>query len=111
MDYNDDSYRISWWERNLEDIDREAGRMALLCRVQIFAPGVIDRIIQKDATVCGVDHPVAFRKLHELMVMHFLNRQKAADELGQTCTTSIEFYIIERLRRSFPNLATDLPPR
>lgn len=104
MEFNDDSYRIDWWERNLEDIDLEIGRMAMICRVDILSPGIIERILRRDASVCRNDEAAAFHKLHDLLVMHYLNRQKAADELGQALAASIEAYIIERLRKRFPHL-------
>jgi len=104
MEFNDDQYRIDWWERNLEEIDLEIGRMAMICEVDILSPGVIERIFQRDATVCQIDQPAAFHKLHDLLLMHYLNRQKAADELGQALASSIEAYIVARLRKRFPHL-------
>jgi hypothetical protein len=55
-----------------------------------------------DDTVCGTDNPIAFRKLHHLLLMHFMVRQKAANALGQQQTVSIERYLLERLRNPFP---------
>ena len=109
MHTQDGAYRIEWWENNLEALDREIARMAKLCRVKILEPGVIERLIKGDDTVCGTDNPIAFRKLHELVLMHFLLRQKSADALGQQQTAAIERYVIDRLRKSFPDLATEWP--
>jgi hypothetical protein len=109
MEPRNDAYRIGWWENNLEALDREVARMALLCRVKILEPGVIDRLMAGDATVCGADNPRAFRKLHDLLLMHFMVRQKSADALGQQQTAAIELFVIERLKKSFPDLATDWP--
>jgi hypothetical protein len=109
METRNDAYRIGWWEQNLEQLDRELARLATLCRVRILEPGVIDRLMQGDATVCGTDNPIAFRKLHDLLLMHFMVRQKSADALGQQQTAAIEVYVIERLKKSFPDLATEWP--
>jgi hypothetical protein len=109
METQNDAYQIAWWEQNLEELDREVARLALLCRVRILEPGVIDRLMQGDDTVCGADNPIAFRKLHDLLLMHFAVRQKAADALGQQQTAAIEIDIVERLKKSFPDLAADWP--
>lgn len=109
METDYDAYRIAWWQNNLDALDREVARMALLCRVKILDPGVVDRVIQGDDSVCGTDNPIAFRKLHDLLLMHFMVRQKSADALGQQQTTTIELYVIERLKKAFPDLAADWP--
>ena len=109
METQNDAYQIAWWEQNLEELDREVARLALLCRVRILEPGVIDRLIQGDDAVCGADNPIAFRKLHDLLLMHFAVRQKSADAIGQRQTAAIEIEIVERLKKSFPDLATDWP--
>jgi hypothetical protein len=104
------SYEIAWWERNLEEIDREVARHALLCHVNVLNPGVIDRVLQNDMSVCGANNTIAFRKLRELLMMHFTVRGKTAGELGQATTAAIEKYIIERLTKAFPDLAAKWPP-
>jgi hypothetical protein len=110
MNTKQDFYRVAWWERNLEEIDREVARLALLCRVSILDPGVIDRVLQEDMSVCGADNKIAFRKLRQLLMLHFAVRGKSADELGQAGTAAIERFIIERLTKSFPDLAAKWPP-
>jgi hypothetical protein len=109
MDPRNDAYRIGWWSNNLEELDRELARMAQLCRVKILEPGVVDRLIGGDDTVCGVDNPLAFRKLRDLVLMHFMVRQKSAEALGQQQAAAIELNVIERLKKSFPYLVTDWP--
>jgi hypothetical protein len=109
METRNGAYSIGWWQNNLDALDREVARMALLCRVRILDPGVVDRLIQGDDSVCGTNNPIAFRKLHELLLMHFLVRQKSAEALGQQQTAAIELYVINRLKKSFPDLAADWP--
>jgi hypothetical protein len=53
---------------------------------------------------------MAFAKLHDMIMFHFAVREKTADVVGQTQTAQIEKYVIERLRKSFPDLAADWPP-
>jgi hypothetical protein len=110
MELEKGSYRTEWWERRLEELDRELGRQALLCRVPLLEPGVVDRVLHGDRSVCGTDNRLAFEKLVQLLRMHLVIRQKTADELGQRRTMDIETYVIERLRKSFPDIGSHWPP-
>jgi hypothetical protein len=97
------------WARSLEDIDREVGRLALLCQVRILEPGVIDRVLRGDRSVCGTDNPRAFAKLRDLLLMHFTLRREWAAELGEAQTMAIESSVIERLRKALPDLGSNWP--
>ena len=110
MNTHSDAYRTEWWGRNLEQLDREIGRMATICRAPLLEPGVVDRVLQDDDTMCGTKNAAAFAKLRDLLRMHFLVRQKTADDLGQMPATVLEADVIERLRKSFPDLGTHWPP-
>ena len=99
-----DDYRVV---ANLEDIDREIARMALLCRAKLLQSGVIERVLKRDASVCGTDNPIAFGKLHDMLVLHFAVREKSAEVRGQIPTAAIESYVVERLRKHFPDLPED----
>jgi hypothetical protein len=109
MTERSDHFLIAWWADNLDELDREIARLALLCKVKILDPGVIERVLHKDASVCGKDNPVAFAKLHEMIMMHLAIRDRSADVLGQAQTAAIEAHIIERLKKSFPDLG-EWPP-
>jgi hypothetical protein len=106
----DEAYRVLWTE-DLEEIDREIARMALLCNVRVLDPAIVRRVLKKDATVCGTDNPAAFRKLHDLLMLHLAERERSVDSFGQAQTAAIENYIVERLRKSFPDLAGEWPPK
>ena len=101
---------IAWWEKNLDELDYEIARQALLCQVKVLEPGVIERVLKKDASVCGTDNPVAFDKLHNLLLMYFKMREKLVDAVGQVQTAQIEAHIIERLRKPFGDLVGKWPP-
>jgi hypothetical protein len=60
-----------WWADNFDEIDREIARLATLCRVSILEPGVIERVLHKDASVCGTSNEIAFAKLHDMIMLHF----------------------------------------
>jgi hypothetical protein len=108
-DPKDPVYRALWTE-DLEEVDREIARLAVLCQVRVLEPGVIGRVLKNDASVCGTVNPVAFRKLHDLLMLHLAIREKAAASFGQAQAAAMEDYIIERLRKAFPDLPGRWPP-
>ena len=98
------------WTEDLEQVDREIARLATICQVRILAPGVIRRVLQKDASVCGTENPVGFGKLRDLLMLHLAIRKKSADSFGEAKTAAIEDYIIERLQKAYPELGGPWPP-
>lgn len=66
-----DDYRFGRLATNLAQVDRELNRLALLCRLRLLQPGVAERILHRDASVCGADNAIAFGKLHGLLILHF----------------------------------------
>jgi len=82
MTEQQDPRLIAWWEEGFEELDREIGRLCVLCQVRILDPGIIERVLKKDASVCGTSNSVAFGKLHDMLMFHFANRQKSVAALG-----------------------------
>ena len=101
---------IAVWTKNLDELDYEIARQALLCQVKVLEPGVIERVLKKDASVCGTENPIAFAKLRNLLMMHFAMREKSVEAVGQVQTAQIEAYVIERLRKPFGDLVGKWPP-
>lgn len=97
-----DDTLMGLWAEDLEDLDREIARMAMLCRVKVLDPAVVHRVLQNDASVCGVSNPVAFKKLHDLLMVHFALQTRANEQLGEARTAAIVACVVERLSKSFP---------
>ena len=62
-----DPLQIAWWVKNIDELDREIGRLCVLCQVRILDPGVIERVLKKDASVCGTSNPSAFARARTLL--------------------------------------------
>ena len=105
-----DPLLIAWWEQGIEELDREIGRLCVLCQVRILDPGIIERVLEKDASVCGTSNPVAFAKLRDMLMFYFANRQKSVDAVGQQQTVQIEVHVVEELRKRFGDLMGKWPP-
>jgi hypothetical protein len=95
---------LAFWANNLEELDGEIARLAMLCEIRILEPGAIQRVLQKDASVCGTDNPIAFAKLRALLMMHLAIREKSVDAFGQAQTAQVEDYVMDRLKQRFPYL-------
>ena len=50
------------WADRLEELDRRIARMALLCRVRILDPNVLERVLRNHPSVCETQNPIAFAK-------------------------------------------------
>ena len=98
-----DHLQVAWWAKNIDELDREIARLALLCQVAILDPGVVERVLRNDASVCGAASPAAFAKLNNLLAMHFAIRKRSVEVLGQPLTTVIERDVIERLKTAYAN--------
>ena len=105
-----DDLQIAWWVKNIEEIDREIARLCLLCQVRILDHGIIERVLKKDASVCGTSNPVAFEKLHNMLMIYFANRKRAVEAVGQVETAQIEAHVVEQLRNRFADLLGNWPP-
>ena len=88
-----------WWAKNLDDVDREVARLASICRVRILDAGVIERILNNDASVCGSQNKAAFDKLRQALMMHYHVRGKAVGAIGETATAAVIAEIVANLRK------------
>ena len=102
--------QIAWWAKNIDELDREIARLCLLCQVRILDPGVIERVLKKDASVCGTANAIAFAKLHDMLMLYFAIRKKSVAAVGQLQTAQIEAHVVEQLRSRFVDLLGKWPP-
>ena len=91
-------HRDTRWYKHMAEIDREIALHAVNCKVAILDPGVIERVLQNDSSVCGTQNPASFAKLRSLLMMHYSVRDRAVVALGQNETIAMVGEIVERLR-------------
>ena len=87
------------WLRHLDTIGDELLRLTTICGVNLRDPGVVERIVKNDESVCKNKNPIGFRKLRELVMATFTSLNKAADRIGPDETATIVHAIMERLDR------------
>ena len=93
-----DDYRGKRWFEQMEEIDKEIARLAVSCKVRLLDPGVIQRVIQNDTSVCGTQNERAFAKLRSLLMMHYSARERAVVSIGEAETLAMINEIVARLR-------------
>jgi len=85
--------------RHLDGIATELSRLAIACDLKLSDPGVIERILKNDASVCGRNNQIGFDKLRMLLMATFDSLGKAINRLGDEETGAIVDSIRERLAR------------
>ena len=98
-----DRYTPQEWETRLAEIDLEIARQAVICKVKLFDPGVVERVLANDTQVCGAQHPVAFDTLRALLVMHYAEGQHLAQALSPEQAGAIAHEVRDALRRRVGN--------
>ena len=93
------SYSQARWARQFDEITGEIAKYASICRVNLLDSGNIQRVLNGDATVCGVQNDSAFKKMRSLLMMHYSVREKAVAALGPQETLKIVDEIVARLRK------------
>ena len=102
--------QIAWWTKNFDELDREIGRLCAIYEVRILDPGIIERVLKKDASVCGTSNPIVFEKLHNMLMFYFAIRERSVKAVGELQTEEIEAYVVEQLRNRFADLLGKWPP-
>jgi hypothetical protein len=85
------------WARHLDAIGDELARLAAACGVRLRDPGVIDRILKNDESVCSSKNPIGFRKLRSLVMATFSSLNKAIDRIGPDEVKMITEEIVKRV--------------
>jgi hypothetical protein len=88
-----------WWAKNLDDVDREVARLATICSVRLLDPGVIERVLHSDSSVCGTQNKAAFEKLRTALMMHYHVRDKAVGAIGEVATAQVIAEIVSNIQQ------------
>ena len=87
------------WERHFQAIADELLPLAIACGVRLREPGVIERILKNDASVCGRKNEQGFHKMRSLLVAYYNSVGKAVDRIGPEETKKIIDFMIERNKK------------
>jgi hypothetical protein len=87
------------WERHFEGIADELLNLAIACNVRLRDPGVIERVLRNDVTVCGRKNEESFRKMRSLLIAFYNSVGKAAERIGPEDTKRIIEVITEQKKQ------------
>jgi hypothetical protein len=90
-----------WHESQLGPVDAEIAKLASICGIRILDPGVIERVIAGDASLCSRATEQAFQKMRRLVAMHYALTNDSVQALGEEESARILAEIRERLRKRF----------
>lgn len=77
------------WSRHLKGIADELLHLSVACDLRLSDPGVIERVLKGDDTVCGRKNAIGFEKLRKLLMATYDSLGKAIDRIGPEETRKI----------------------
>lgn len=84
------------WAETVEAIDLEIVQLCVMSQVRLLEPGVIDRVLANDLSVC-YGHASAFEKLRGLLVLHYEAQTHLVEELGRADAAEVRLAVFRHL--------------
>ena len=82
-------YKHPYWGRQIDNIARELSRLAIICDIELGKPGLAERILKNDESVCGRKSPKSFRQIRQHLMALFSLEVRAIERLGPEDTKEI----------------------
>jgi hypothetical protein len=90
-----------WHEKQLNTVDNEIARLAAICDIRMLDPGVIERVINGDDSVCGRSNEKAFKQLRSLVGLHYSLTADSIQAIGPEESRKILDRIRERIGQRY----------
>ena len=75
-------FKHTYWGRQIENVARELSTLAIICDIELGKPGLAERILKNDASVCGRSTPRAFEQMRQHLMALFTLEDRAIERLG-----------------------------
>ena len=82
-------FKHTYWGRQIDNLARELSVLAIACDIELGKPGLAERILKNDASVCGRRNPEAFRQMRQHLTALFSVEAGAVERLGPDDTKDI----------------------
>ena len=82
-------FKHTYWGRQLDSLAQELSRLAIACDIELGSPGLAERIVRNDETVCGRSNPKAFRQMRQHLMALFKLEEGAVERLGAEDTKEL----------------------
>jgi hypothetical protein len=82
-------FKHTYWGRQIENLAHELSKLAIACDIELGKPGLAERILKNDSTVCGRNNPKAFEQMRQHLTALFNIEKGAVERLGPNDTREI----------------------
>lgn len=82
-------FKHSYWGKQVDALGHEISKLALVCDIELGQPGLAERILKNDDSVCRRKDPESFRKLRQHLMALFPLEANAVERLGPEDTKEI----------------------
>jgi hypothetical protein len=82
-------FKHTYWGRQVDNLAQELSKLAIACDIELGKPGLAERILRNDETVCGRNNPKAFKQMRQHLMALFNVEKGAVDRLGPEDTKEI----------------------
>ena len=82
-------FKHTYWGRQIDGLARELSKLAIACDIELGKPGLAERILKNDESVCGRKSPKAFRQMRQHLMALFSIEAGAVERLGAEDTKEI----------------------
>ena len=82
-------FKHAYWGRQIDALAHELSILAIACNIELGRPGLAERILKNDKSVCGHNNPEAFRKQRTHLMALFNVETDAIDQVGAEATNEI----------------------
>ena len=79
----------SFWSRQIDGLAHELSKQAIICDIELGKPGLAERILKNDESVCGRKNPKVFRQMRQHLMALFSLEAAAVERLGAEDTKEI----------------------
>jgi hypothetical protein len=90
------NFKHTYWGRQVDNLAQELSKLAIACDIELGKPGLAERILKNDETVCGRNNPKAFKQMRQHLMALFNVEKGAVDRLGPEDTKEI----LDQVRRA-----------
>lgn len=76
------SPKHTYWSGQLDNLVAEMSRLCIACNIDMLEPGVGERVLRGDESVCGRKNPEVFEKLRKHLMAFCRVEERAINRLG-----------------------------
>jgi len=84
-----DKNKHAFWSRQIDGLAHELSKQAIICDIELGKPGLAERILKNDESVCGRRNPKVFRQMRQHLMALFSLEAAAVERLGAEDTKEI----------------------